>query len=30
MIWSTKMQARVHGRVQLKDAIRFKQVQIGS
>ncbi len=30
MIRSTKMQAKVHGRVQLKDSICFKQVQIGS
>jgi hypothetical protein len=30
MIWRTKMQARVHGRVQLKDSIRSKQENIGS
>ncbi len=30
MIWSTKMQARVQGRVPLKDSIWFKWVQIGS
>jgi hypothetical protein len=29
MIWRTKMQARVQGRVQLKDSIYFKSVQIG-
>jgi hypothetical protein len=30
MIWWTKMQARVQFRVQLKDSICFKRVQIGS
>jgi hypothetical protein len=30
MIWRTKMQARIQGRVQLKDSIRFKWVQISS
>jgi hypothetical protein len=29
-IWRTKMQARVQGRVQLKDSICSKCVQIGS
>jgi hypothetical protein len=30
MIWRTKMQAKVQGKVQLKDSICFKWVQIGS
>jgi hypothetical protein len=30
MIWRTKMQARVQDKVQLKDSICFKWVQIGS
>jgi hypothetical protein len=30
MIWRTKMQARVQGRLQLKDSICYKWVQIGS
>jgi hypothetical protein len=29
MIWRTEMQARVQGRVELKDSICFKWVQIG-
>jgi hypothetical protein len=30
MIWRTKMQASVQGRLQLKDSICYKRVQIGS
>jgi len=30
LIWRTKNQARDQGRVQLKDSICFKSVQIGS
>jgi hypothetical protein len=30
MVWRTKMQAKVQGKVQLKDSICFKCVQIGS
>ncbi len=30
LIWKTKNQARDQGRVQLKDSICFKSVQIGS